>query len=278
MEIFILTKTLTMKELMTLLITMTLLVACNNTTRSDSESHSATIEEPTNETSNENETSAPHILIVNYNLKDMSIEEHNDLGANVAPNFTPEKIEGLIGKSFIGNTETGVYGGAYQFSSKDTAEKYINSEFWLGIEAHPNLVNFTKEIYNVSEFSNKSNGIWAQRKMSSNTDDATDMHLLIVKYNLKEMTLKEHFELGVNVAPNFTAEKIEGFIGKSFIGNTDTGVFGGVYHFKSKESINNYLSSDFWQGIEDHPNLVNFTKEIYGVAPISTISNGIPML
>jgi hypothetical protein len=78
--------------------------------------------------------------------------------------------------------------------------------------------------------------------------------------------------------PNFTSEKIEGFIGKSFIGNTDTGVFGGVYHFKSKEAVDTYLNSEFWEGIENHPNLVNFTKEIYGIAPISTISNGIPML
>jgi len=48
----------------------------------------------------------------------MSIEQHNELGATVAPNFTPEKNEEFIGKSFIGNNETGVYGGAYQFSSK----------------------------------------------------------------------------------------------------------------------------------------------------------------
>ena len=104
------------------------------------------------------------------------------------------------------------------------------------------------------------------------------MHLLVVKYNLKDMTLDQHYQLGVDVAPNFTSEKIEGFIGKSFIGNTDTGVFGGVYHFKSKEAVDNYLNSEFWEGIENHPNLVSFTKEIYGIAPISTISNGIPML
>ena len=103
-------------------------------------------------------------------------------------------------------------------------------------------------------------------------------HVLIVNYNLKDMSIEQHNELGATVAPNFTPEKIEGLIGKSFIGNTETGIFGGVYHFKTKEAINNYLSSEFWQGIENHPNLVNFTKEIYGVAPISTISNGIPTL
>jgi hypothetical protein len=92
------------------------------------------------------------------------------------------------------------------------------------------------------------------------------------------MNIEEHAELGANVAPKFTAEKIEGFIGKSFIVNTDTGVFGGVYHFKSKKAVDTYLNSEFWEGIENHPNLVNFTKEMYGIAPISTVSNGISML
>lgn len=266
-----------MKKLIIFLITTSLFVACNNKKKSESEAHASMIEASQNG-SLQKDQSTPHMLIVNYNLKEMSIEEHSALGANVAPNFTPENIEGLIGKTFIGNTDTGVYGGAYQFNSKEAAKRYITSEFWLGIEAHPNLVNFTKEIYAVPPFSNKSNGIWANRKTSSNPDDAMGMHLLVVKYNLKNMTLDQHYQLGVDVAPNFTSEKIKGFIGKSFIGNTDTGVFGGVYHFKSKEAINNYLTSEFWQGIESHPNLVNFTKEIYGIAPISTISNGIPIL
>ena len=266
-----------MKKLITLLITASLFVACNNKKKTDGEANASMIEAAQNG-SLKKEQAKPHMLIINYNLKEMSIEEHSELGANVAPNFTPEKIEGLIGKSFIGNTAIGVYGGAYQFSSKEAAEKYITSEFWLGIEAHPNLVNFTKEMYTVPPFSNKSNGMWANRKTSSNPEDAKGMHLLVVKYNLKDMTLDEHYQLGVDVAPNFTSEKIEGFIGKSFIGNADTGVFGGVYHFKNKEAVDNYLNSEFWEGIENHPNLVNFTKEIYGIAPISTISNGIPML
>ena len=266
-----------MKKLFTLLLIAILVVACNNKKKTNAEGHASMIE-TSKDGSLKKELSTPHILIVNYNLKEMSIKEHNELGANVAPNFTAEKIDGLIGKSFIGNTDTGVYGGAYQFSSKKAAEKYISSEFWLGIEEHPNLVNFTKEIYSVPPFSNKSNGIWENRKTSSNPEDAKGMHLLIVKYNLKDMTLDQHYQLGVNVAPNFTSEKIDGFIGKSFIGNADTGVFGGVYHFKSKEATDSYLNSEFWKGIESHPNLVNFTKEIYRITPISTISNGIPIL
>ena len=266
-----------MKKILTILLTAILLVGCNNTKKTEGEAHAAMIEASQNG-SLKHDQKTPHILIVNYNLENMSIEQHNELGSNVAPNFTAEKIEGLIGKSFIGNNDTGVYGGAYQFSSKEAAQKYISSEFWLGIEAHPNLVNFTKEIYSVPPFSNKSNGIWANRKTSSNPEDAKGMHLLVVKYNLKDMTLDQHYQLGLDVSPNFTSEKIDGFIGKSFIGNADSGIFGGVYHFKTKEAIDNYLNSEFWQGIENHPNLVNFTKEIYGIASISTISNGIPIL
>ena len=119
---------------------------------------------PKKENSNENSTlkkvsETPHILIVNYNLSGMTVEEHSELGVSVAPNFTPEKIEGLIGKSFIGNPESGVFGGVYHFKTADAANKYISSEFWLGIEAHPNLVNFSKEIFGIAPISSVSNGI-----------------------------------------------------------------------------------------------------------------------
>ena len=112
-----------------------------------------------NKTKSVNSIETPYILIVNYNLNEMTVKEHAELGKNVAPNFTPEKIDGLIGKSFIGNVETGVYGGVYHFKSKNSADNYINSEFWLGIEAHPNLINFTKDIFGVAPISSQSNGI-----------------------------------------------------------------------------------------------------------------------
>ena len=231
-----------------------------------------------NKTKSVDSIETPHILIVNYTLNEMTVEEHAELGKNVAPNFTPEKIDGLIGKSFIGNVEKGVYGGVYQFQSEESAKNYIKSEFWLGIEAHPNLVNFKKEIFSVPSISNQSNGFWADRKTSSKPEDADGLTVLIVRYNLNEMTVEEHAELGKNVAPNFTPEKIDGLIGKSFVGNVEKGVYGGVYHFKTENSADNYINSEFWLGIEAHPNLVNFTKDIFEVAPISSQSNGIPVL
>ena len=106
----------------------------------------------------------------------------------------------------------------------------------------------------------------------------TQEALLVVNYELENMSLEDHAKLGADVAPNFTSENVKGLIGKSFIGNVDKGVFGGVYYFSSQESVDAYLDSELWKGIVAHPNLVNFKTDTYGVADISAISNGIPKL
>jgi len=103
------------------------------------------------------------------------------------------------------------------------------------------------------------------------------MMVLVVNYELQDMSLEDHAKLGSEVAPNFKPENVDGLIGKTFIGNVEAGVFGGVYYFSSPESVDSYLESELWKGVVAHPNLVNFTTDVYGVAPI-TISNGIPVL
>ena len=45
------------------------------------------------------------VLIVNYQLDNMSLEEHAELGSAVAPSFVSENVPGLLGKSFIGDVE-----------------------------------------------------------------------------------------------------------------------------------------------------------------------------
>ena len=63
------------------------------------------------------------VLIVNYKLENMNLEEHAELGSAVAPNFTSENIPGLLGKSFIGDIDRGVFGGVYYFSNKVSPEE-----------------------------------------------------------------------------------------------------------------------------------------------------------
>ena len=94
-----------------------------------------------------------------------------------------------------------------------------------------------------------------------------DETVLVVNYQLENMTLDEHAELGSAVAPNFTSENVPGLLGKSFIGDIDRGVFGGVYYFSSLESVNMYLESDLWKGVVAHPNLVDFKTCLLYTSP-----------
>ena len=82
------------------------------------------------------------VLIVNYQIENMTMEEHAELGSAVAPSFTSENVPGLLGKSFVGDIDRGVFGGVYYFSSEESVDVYLESELWKGVVAHPNLVNF----------------------------------------------------------------------------------------------------------------------------------------
>ena len=224
---------------------------------------------------NSKETS---LLVVNYELNEMTLEDHAKLGSEVVGNFAPGKIDGLIGKTFIGNVDKGVFGGVYYFASSSSLDAYLDSELWKGIVAHPNLVNFKTDTYGIASISDISNGIASMRKMADDQNQVSDNSVLVVNYELNEMTLEDHAKLGSEVVGNFAPGKIDGLIGKTFIGNVDKGVFGGVYYFASSSSLDAYLDSELWKGIVAHPNLVNFTTDTYGIAPLSVISNGVPML
>jgi hypothetical protein len=218
------------------------------------------------------------VLVVTYELQEMTLEAHAQLGSDVVSNFAPGKINGLIGKTFIGNLEKGVFGGVYYFSDQVSVKAYLDSELWKGIVAHPNLVNFTTETYSVASISETSNGVADKRKMANEEAANAANQLLVVNYELQEMSLEAHAQLGSDVVSNFAPGKINGLIGKTFIGNLEKGVFGGVYYFTDQVSVEAYLDSELWSGIVAHPNLVNFKTETYMIAPISIISNGVPTL
>ncbi|MDA9357204.1 YdhR family protein [Flavobacteriaceae bacterium] len=218
----------------------------------------------------------PAVLVVNFNLQDMSIEEYEALGTAVVPEFAPGKIDGLIGKTFIGNVEEGVFGGVYHFTSTEAVDTYLSSELWKGIKGNPNLVNAATDIYEVAAISELSNGGLKAHNKDEKVLMSEGLSVLVVNFNLQDMSLEQYATLGTAVVPEFAPGKIDGLIGKTFIGNVEEGVFGGVYYFTTNETMSSYLESDLWKGIEANENLLNFTKDTFSVASISELSNGIP--
>ena len=219
------------------------------------------------------------VLVVNYQLENMTLEEHAELGTAVAPSFTSENVPGLLGKSFIGNLESEIFGGIYYFSDKNDVDVYLGSELWKGVVAHPNLVNFKTDVFRTFDGTEMANGNHSMRKTSSNPDDASDMHILVVNYTNDVNPSDEEMSSQVKeYAPVFSNENFPGMIGKTMINSVDGNIYGGVYYFTSRSAIDDYLASDLWIGFEGDANTNVYKKDIYAVAPISSISNGVPIL
>jgi len=219
------------------------------------------------------------VLVVNYQLENMTLEEHAELGTAVAPSFTSENVPGLLGKSFIGNLESEIFGGVYYFSDKNDVDVYLESELWKGVVAHPNLVNFKTDIFRTFDGTEMANGNHSLRKTSFNPDDASDMHILVVNYTNEVNPSDEEMSSQVKeYAPVFNNENFPGMIGKTMINSVDGNIYGGVYYFTSRSAIDDYLASDLWIGFEGDVNTNVYKKDIYAVAPISSISNGVPIL
>ena len=219
------------------------------------------------------------VLVVNYQLENMTLEEHAELGTAVAPSFTSENVPGLLGKSFIGNLESEIFGGVYYFSDKNDVDVYLGSELWKGVVAHPNLVNFKTDVFRTFDGTEMANGNHSMRKTSSNPDDASDMHILVVNYTNEVNPSDEEMSSQVKeYAPVFSNENFPGMIGKTMINSVDGNIYGGVYYFTSRSAIDDYLASDLWIGFEGDANTNVYKKDIYAVAPISSISNGVPIL
>ena len=219
------------------------------------------------------------VLVVNYQLENMTLEEHAELGTAVAPSFTSENVPGLLGKSFIGNLESEIFGGIYYFSDKNDVDVYLESELWKGVVAHPNLVNFKTDVFRTFDGTEMANGNHSMRKTSSNPDDASDMHILVVNYTNDVNPSDEEMSSQVKeYAPVFSNENFPGMIGKTMINSVDGNIYGGVYYFTSRSAIDDYLASDLWIGFEGDANTNVYKKDIYAVAPISSISNGVPIL
>lgn len=219
------------------------------------------------------------VLVVNYQLENMTLDQHAELGLAVAPNFTSENVPGLIGKSFIGDVERGVFGGVYYFSSLESVNTYLESELWKGVVAHPNLVNFKTDIFKTFKGTELANGSHSIRKKSSKSSDAENLQILVVNYTNEVNPSDEDMSKQVmEYAPVFSNENFPGMIGKTMINSLDGDIYGGVYYFTNRSAIDDYFSSDLWVGFDGDKNTNVYKKDIYGVAPISSISNGLPVL
>ncbi len=105
------------------------------------------------------------------------------------------------------------------------------------------------------------------------------LHILVVNYTNEVNPSDEEMSSQVKqYAPVFSNDNFPGMIGKTMINSIDGNIYGGVYYFTSRTAIDDYFVSELWTGFEGDNNTNVYKKDIYSVAPISAISNGIPVL
>ena len=90
-----------------------------------------------------------HVLIVNFNLKDVDEAQYARMCDAVAPAFAA--VPGLASKLWLKNSDTGTYGGVYIFESRDALNRFQETDLFRSLAVNKNLTNITADDFEVLE-------------------------------------------------------------------------------------------------------------------------------
>ena len=88
-----------------------------------------------------------HLLIVNFQLNELSSEAYAAHCAQVAPVFAD--LPGLIAKYWLANPVTNTYGGVYLWQNQTAMERYRTSDRCQRIASNPHFINVTMQDFAV---------------------------------------------------------------------------------------------------------------------------------
>ena len=101
------------------------------------------------------------------------------------------------------------------------------------------------------------------------------MNVLIANFNYQGMSEAELSATCDQLAPNFA--NIPGCFEKTWIIDAAANGCGGIYKFRDRASLEGYLASELWKGVESTPQFVNLTTRVYDVMEGPTaITHGMP--
>ena len=86
-----------------------------------------------------------HILVINFNLQDLSRADYEAGCDSVAPAFAA--IPGLVCKHWLADEENNTYGGVYVFESEQAMKDYQASELFGQVSGNPAFANVTARAF-----------------------------------------------------------------------------------------------------------------------------------
>ena len=88
------------------------------------------------------------------------------------------------------------------------------------------------------------------------------MVIQVVNFNLEGIDHDQYLGAATEVAPAF--KELDGLRSKVCLSDKDNNTYGGVYTWDNRESMENYLNSEFYdQVLGSNPNFVNITYKAY---------------
>jgi heme-degrading monooxygenase HmoA len=101
------------------------------------------------------------------------------------------------------------------------------------------------------------------------------MHVLIVNFNLREMTDAGFRAMANEVASAFAG--VPGLVGKLWLADTERNTYGGVYLWEDAAAMRAYLASDLGKGVAGNPNFANLSALDFELLSGPTTSSGGPV-
>ena len=89
------------------------------------------------------------------------------------------------------------------------------------------------------------------------------MHIQIVSFNLKDMSVEEYRKFGDSVAQ--TVADLPGLISKTWLADSESNTYGGVYTWRDRQAMEDYTKTELFNAVATHPNLANITSKDFGV-------------
>ena len=90
------------------------------------------------------------------------------------------------------------------------------------------------------------------------------MVIQVVNFNLEGINHEQYAGAATALAPAF--KELKGLKSKVWLSNKDNNVYGGVYTWDNRESMEDYLNSQFYDEVlGNNPNFINVSYKAYEV-------------
>ncbi|MDQ4003135.1 MAG: YdhR family protein [Actinomycetota bacterium] len=89
------------------------------------------------------------------------------------------------------------------------------------------------------------------------------MHIQIINFQLKGISGEDYSRQVEAIASAFA--NLPGLVSKTWLANSETNTYGGVYVWRDRQAMEDYTETDIYKGMATNPNFDNVTVKDFAV-------------